>query len=588
MVSLAFLKNKLVIIFTLFLIMGGAFIVRSYHFADWLVFGLDQSRDTMVVKEAFDNGPGWLPLLGPRAAGTYLRLGPAEYYFQYLSAMLFDRVDPEVLAYPAFFFSILSIGIFYFLLRKVFSTVISLMTTAVYASSFILSQYARFAWNPNSIPFWGLLFIFCLYQTANEENRKKRGWWLIGLAFSYSVVSQLHFLALAGYPIVAVLFWLFYRPSGISWKYWLGSVVLFLTIYSPLIISDYYTKGNNLAQFRYAIFARSATVGSSLFEKIIVDSHPIATSLFAFVTSFGHEKSQIGYWLGLLSIIFGLGYLAYLGKKEKKFRPLAVLIFSWFFVFLALYFKTDSSLKPRFIFPIVAIPFIFFALFLRFMLFFNRQRKVGYVLIFGISMLVIFANLEATYRFYAFLAKADDSMINRKMLIKQADGITLGGLKLAANYMVNRAKGERRVVCFDGPAEYKRSMKYLIQVYFPGVEVNRISVDMAEKNRCLFFAFARANKSEPSITTRYEEFFPKWNNKRQFAGVAVWDIYPNNKFFVSNKQPVIKNSQSSLDPDNLSEEGSSTLIVDDEISIEEELELTQPEKVERAHWRDIF
>jgi len=68
-------KRKGGVICFLSLVLLGAFIVRFWNFAPWLYFEADQSRDAIIVKKAFEEGPGYLPLLGPRAAGTFLRLG---------------------------------------------------------------------------------------------------------------------------------------------------------------------------------------------------------------------------------------------------------------------------------------------------------------------------------------------------------------------------------------------------------------------------------------------------------------------------------------------------------------------------------
>ena len=91
--------------------------IRLYHFHDWLYFAMDQARDGMLTRETYENGASTLPLLGPRAAGTFLRLGPIFYYFQYISAKIFHSTDPAVLAYPDFLFSVLSIPLFFFFLR---------------------------------------------------------------------------------------------------------------------------------------------------------------------------------------------------------------------------------------------------------------------------------------------------------------------------------------------------------------------------------------------------------------------------------------------------------------------------------------
>ena len=84
-----------------------AVFVRVYKFDDLLLFKGDAFRDAVMVSRAYENGPGELPLLGPRAGGTKLRLGPAFYYSQYLSAIAFKSVSPPVLAYPTVLFSLL-------------------------------------------------------------------------------------------------------------------------------------------------------------------------------------------------------------------------------------------------------------------------------------------------------------------------------------------------------------------------------------------------------------------------------------------------------------------------------------------------
>ena len=109
-----FEKNKILFAAAFLLIMAAAIFVRTYHFDDWLYFKMDQSRDALLIKNAVDNGPGYLPLLGARAGATklkhgFLRLGPIFYYFEYASATIFHSTQPYVLAYPDLLFSILAI-----------------------------------------------------------------------------------------------------------------------------------------------------------------------------------------------------------------------------------------------------------------------------------------------------------------------------------------------------------------------------------------------------------------------------------------------------------------------------------------------
>ena len=83
-----FKKNWKMIAFAAVIL--AAIFLRAWHFHDWLFFKMDQARDALLIKQVLENGPGWLPLLGPKAGGTHLNLGPAFYYFQYISAFLFQ------------------------------------------------------------------------------------------------------------------------------------------------------------------------------------------------------------------------------------------------------------------------------------------------------------------------------------------------------------------------------------------------------------------------------------------------------------------------------------------------------------------
>ena len=84
--KLNFIKNKYFWIFLAIFALG--IFLRAYNFAPWLHFELDQARDAILVGEAVEDGAGELPLLGPRAAGSFLRLGPAFYYIEYISAKI--------------------------------------------------------------------------------------------------------------------------------------------------------------------------------------------------------------------------------------------------------------------------------------------------------------------------------------------------------------------------------------------------------------------------------------------------------------------------------------------------------------------
>ena len=125
------------------IILAGVFL-RSYNFSDWLHFELDQSRDAKVIDLAVENGPGDLPLLGPKAAGSFLRLGPIFYYFGYLSAEIFGNT-PDGIAVITLIFSCLTLPLFYLFSRRYFSQKISLFLLAIFSSSIFFILISVFA-----------------------------------------------------------------------------------------------------------------------------------------------------------------------------------------------------------------------------------------------------------------------------------------------------------------------------------------------------------------------------------------------------------------------------------------------------------
>ncbi len=148
-------------------------VIRLWQIDNLFTFKMDQARDIKLVEEAYDNGVGELPLLGPRAAKTYLRLGPIFYYFEYLAMWLTGNKSPLGVVWLDLIFSILTIPLFYYFLRQAFNKKNSFLTTVVLASSFFLNQYGRFAWNPNSIPFWSLLFFLGVYKIVTMSIMSK-------------------------------------------------------------------------------------------------------------------------------------------------------------------------------------------------------------------------------------------------------------------------------------------------------------------------------------------------------------------------------------------------------------------------------
>ena len=353
--------------------------VRLYHFQAWLHFQLDQARDAMVIRKAVQQGISNLPLLGPRAAGTYLRLGPAFYYFQYLSAKITGSIQPPVLAYPDLIWNILAIPLFYFFLRLYFRKISSLLGTALYAFSFIAVQYSRFAWNPNSVPFWTLLCLFSLVKFSRAEKEKgKYAWTAVG-ALAFGIASQLHFLALISLPIIAIIF-LFSTKSyrNLNFKRVLIFLAILVVLYIPVILSEIKTGGTNTSLFVSAVGNKPSgdTLSHKFFKTIEVNSQYYLFLLTSNISLISSTSLVIG--TTFITASFILIFFKFRDEKDERRKTFLKMVFIWFFVSYILIFPFAFQARPRFFFSSFFLPFIFFIFWIEELLrIFSAEKNFG-------------------------------------------------------------------------------------------------------------------------------------------------------------------------------------------------------------------
>jgi hypothetical protein len=594
-------------IWAIVFLMIASFFLRSYHFQDWLFFSFDQSRDANLIKNAYDNGAENLPLLGPRAAGSFLRLGPVFYYSQFASAKIFNNVEPQTLAFPDFFFSLLTIPLLFYFLIQFFRRPTSLALTTIYTFSFIVIQYSRFAWNPNQTPFWGLLFLLGILKAKTAENRKQAGLWLILAALGFGIVSQLHFLALIGFAITGIIFLVFNFPKKINWKYWLGAFLVLFILYLPVFISDIKTSGDNLHQLKYVISNPSGTNDLGLKVKLIEDFKKITSSFTMILASFGNRDSFLAITIGSLLIIGGIFLLLKKYKEqdvETRSRVLGTslqkafvfLILTCFFVFLALYLKTDTSLKPRFFLPIIIIPFVFLGVFLE-QLFCLKKRWLSMTALIIITFLLVIINLNAVHIWYSYFKTQNPEVIKRGVFMKQADGITLGKMKEASAFMIDKANQSNKMLCFYSDDNYKRSYEYIFSLHPPINLYDRLSHSMKNKEYCQYFSIGLTLKESSRISNRYSKDFD-FENKNAFGLVAVWNLEPREVFLNWGKKKDAS-VKTEIEEDNIIiQEKSSTakeppaeIIKNEDKDKNEEdnkEENKKPRRMERVLWKDVF
>ncbi|PJA85653.1 MAG: hypothetical protein CO143_01245, partial [Candidatus Moranbacteria bacterium CG_4_9_14_3_um_filter_45_14] len=97
----------------------------------------------------------------------------------------------DKMAYADLLFSIATIFLVYFFFKKFFAEQISLILTFLFSISFFVVTYSRFAFNPNSIPFFTLLFLFSLLAILDNAPKEKLRWAVL-LGIAMGIGFQLH------------------------------------------------------------------------------------------------------------------------------------------------------------------------------------------------------------------------------------------------------------------------------------------------------------------------------------------------------------------------------------------------------------
>jgi hypothetical protein len=478
-------KKKTAFIWAFLIIISISVFLRAYYFSDWLHFELDQSRDAKVIDLAIKEGISNLPLLGPKAAGTFLRLGPAFYYFKYLSALIFGNT-PSGIAVIIMIFGILAVPVFYLFIQRYFSKWISLGLMFIFSVSLFLVMYSRFSWNPNPLPLFTLLAFYSLLRTVDKnENEKKRGMWLIAFSSSLAIAIQLHFLAFVAVPAISFLFLIIKRP-GIKIKYWLFSAATIIFLYSPAIVNDLETGGANIGQLLGVAQGKSEKSDHDIIEKAI-KSYDESSLGYATVL-FGTEKrelpritfekksglsficdescrSELG--MGIFSLLFftlGVALLVLNTKKEQDPQKKDFLIITalWFFIVLGLYIPISYDISPRFFLLVSAIPFIFLGLIFNFLKTAIENKKISAAVIIFLVLAIGGYNLwKIKQRFWQLEnASAISFKVETDRILKEKTRVTLDQQKKIISYILSIQKDNGYPVYLNSDPEYRRSFLF--------------------------------------------------------------------------------------------------------------------------------
>jgi hypothetical protein len=503
-----------------------SFSVRFYQFDEWLYFKMDQSRDALLIGKAIEKGPGYLPLLGARAGATdlehgFLRLGPAYYYFQYLSGKIFDSIHPSVFAYPDLFFGVAAIPLLYFFLRLYFSRRHSFLMTAMYAFSFLIIQYSRFAWNPNTLQFFILLAFYGLLRFLNESRSTPKKWWLALFVFGVTIGSQLHFFgffSLVGISGLLILFHMrMWRRESIMACLTKGALrkfasfvavalAVFLLLYTPVIISDSMEGGQNTKNFFEALGSKAEK--KPLLEKVKKDISENVNyyCLLTTASCYNGDMKSHAIPIAISTFIMVAGLALAIRRLRLETDPLRrnflMLTLLWFVVFSILTLPVAFQLRPRFYIVVFALPFIFLGFLYEFLeARFGKRAVIGTFLI---TAGILAMNIRGTMLWFEEQATAQHTITDTKrtLILKNRDGVTLGQLQRATDWMYSRYEPGNHLYYYVKP-EHVRPINFLL-VEKKDPELRFATMKMSDDPNAQFFAITPAKNGIAPFTKKYK------------------------------------------------------------------------------------
>ncbi len=394
--------------------------LRTWHFSDFLVFNPDQARDALLVEDVL-SGKESLLLLGPEAGNTHFQLGPWFYHLEILSAKIFGS-EPWKLALPDLLFSLLTIPLFYIFSKKYFSVKLSLVTTFFVSTSYFMVRYSRFAFNPNSIPFFVLLFLLgILYILEDDRKKSFLGSVMVGLAIG--VGMQLHILLFFIMPTVTGVAFLklFFKKRPLFNILGVITIIIacILTVnIGQIIYSTQHTS--NITRFKKAIFQSSD--GNDFTKNLPMDILGQAQANLNIISALGNDeyidlyskikkiqryhdrglpyspKNNLTLFLAVLAMVYSLGgyfLLGYFWRKEtdEDRKNFLALIGIYGVVSLVAMFPIISQASLRYYIVSFFLPFIFLGIWLEY-LGKLKYYKIKKVIIFVIVAGLIFSQFQ--------------------------------------------------------------------------------------------------------------------------------------------------------------------------------------------------
>ena len=231
-------------------------ILRLFHVFRLTEFLGDQGRTSMILHTWLSGGS--MPLVGPTTlTGQYL--GPA-FYFLLAPFYALGGFAPQGAVIGMVLFGVASIYLLYVVVRLVYGVVPARSLALLLAVSPALVRADRIIWEPNFVPFFGLLFAYF----AIRQHERINFWDNVGLGAAVGILIQLHypnlfFLGLSGLLFVGHSIRV--RDWGTIIKATFGWIAGFVAVLTPFLMYEFAHNFADITQILNIIHTGSVGLG---------------------------------------------------------------------------------------------------------------------------------------------------------------------------------------------------------------------------------------------------------------------------------------------------------------------------------------
>ena len=413
---------------TLPVILLTALFLRLYKIKEIFPFDFDQQAPAFAAYDFFVNHK--ITLIGQELSFPGLFIGPLYNWIQFIPYRLCN-LTPDCIPYFSIILGLLSIGLLFLVLKKIFNNKTALIVSSIYAFSFAAISY-EIGINGNSFLFLSSIgLLFSLYQYFLGKNM----YLVIGALIAG--IATVNFNPVFIFSTATFFITGFFRKKRDPLIFMSG-IFVFLLNYIPLVIFNF--RHNNILATSLINFAHQESLKINYFSKTLFISRNI---VLPFYSNFLFQNANLIFTI--FTLLFILFALLLIFRRKNSFFPKFVS-------------NLDFNQRFYFLFPLwIIIPILGLTFYKGHIPdYYFQQTLLAFIILVALAVrqnIIIFLIFTSAFLFF-----------NLKTISNYHTVVNYQIKKEAVNFITYDSKGESFNVYYDMPQGLNTGYGYLFKV----------------------------------------------------------------------------------------------------------------------------